>query len=192
MGRPHIDPAASQLLQGLLAVLPVIRARLGVAGAFEGMVVHEPGEPTTYTRLVCRQALEWRQRVLMVGIHHFPGSGQGRMHDHRWPLAVWPFALDADNDQLPLYEMPWEHWRDQGKVAQGALSVHHGQAWAIESPREVRHAVHSHRPHGSINVTDVTNPPTRDNRLQVERLDETATESRRRMLLPWARRAAGG
>lgn len=167
-------------------MLPLVRARLLVADAWEGLSVEEPGRTHGYQRLVCREALEWQDRVLVVGVHHFRGQGRGRMHDHRWPLAAWPFTIGSEDRRAPLYDMPWESVREGAIVASGLLTVRHGEAWAIEEHTAVRHAVWSHREHGSINVTDMTHPPTRENRLEVARLDEDATDRIRRRLLPWA------
>ncbi len=166
-------------------MLPMIRVRLRVADAWEGLQVAEPGRTHGYRRLVCREALEWQGRVLIVGVHHFQERGRGRMHDHRWPLAVWPFAIGSEDRGAPLYEMPWESWRDESLVARGSMKVRHGDAWAIEQHREVRHAVWSLREHGSINVTDVTQPSARENRLEVVRLGQETAEQMRLQLLPW-------
>ena len=98
----------------------------------------------------------------------------GTMHDHRWPLAVLPFGITDSN--APLYEMPWQRCDGERTIAGGTLLVREQTGWAIEDCRAVRHAVRSLRPHLSLNLTDVTDPPTRGNRMSIESMPAAETE----------------
>lgn len=186
----HTDPAGSPLLRALHEFAPAIVARLAEPAAWEGWLVREPDADAAYVRLVCVDALVTAQHRLLVGVHLFEQAGfRGRLHDHRWPLAVWPFALGDGPVPAVLYEMPWERHAAGEVVAAGRLLVAPGQAWAIEDHVAVRHAVHSLHPHGSLNLTDVRTAPSRDNRMVVTPMDATAVEAARRRAAAWAPRS---
>jgi hypothetical protein len=106
----------------------------------------------------------------MVGVHSFPSAGPGgSLHNHRYPLAV--YALDAAGvSGAALYEMPWEHRRPGRATVSGQLQVASGQGYALEPCLEIFHAVRSLRPHVSITLADITSPPARPNRLDVQPL----------------------
>ncbi len=107
-------------------------------------------------------------RVYSVAANLFEAVGRETvLHDHRFPLAVFPFALDADLE-APLYAMQWLDER-QGGVA-SVRTVLPGATWAVSAPSKVRHTVRSLRPHASIVIADVTDAPTREQRLAAERL----------------------
>ena len=115
-----------------------------------------------------------------VGVHVFDQPGDGQMHDHRWPFAVFPFGENsAEGD--PLYDMPWKYrWKS------GTVIVRSRHPYAIERT-EVRHAVHPLRPHMSIVLTDITEPAARPNRLSVNPLTLETVEN----VLTRTRRALG-
>lgn len=163
----------------MLQNLPAVAAHLAKPSAWRGLAVAEPDGNFAYERLVCRDELVQRDRVLLFAVHRFPAGYRGAMHDHRWPLAVAAFADGPVTPPTVLYDMPFSCAVGE-RIDQGVLQVHHGDAWAIEEPALVRHAVHSRQPHGSINATDVTHPPTRDNRLLVRELTAMESDALRR------------
>ncbi len=148
----------SPLLRALLHVAPRLGSRLRCAEAWKGFRVED-----TYERVVAVDDVVLGGSRLLVGLHAFPSmSAEGALHDHRWPLAVLP--LSADGAEL-LYEMPWA--APDGSA--GLLEVRAGQPYALDDCR-VRHAIRSHAAHLSLNLTDITHPPSRENRLRVEPL----------------------
>jgi hypothetical protein len=138
--------------------LDLIAARLDDPAAWQGVRVGDE-----YLRIEAIEGLTstgGRSRDYSVGLHEFPRTRVGDLHDHRWPFAVYPFGVDAAAG-TPLYDMPWQHGRRHGSMT---VRAHH--PYALEHCR-VRHAVHGLRPHMSITLTDVTDPATRPNRLAV-------------------------
>lgn len=172
-----LRPEDSPLLAALLRALPKIRAKLGDPAAWDGLRVREPELDAAYLRVNCREELVTRERRLSVAAHLFEQPGYaGRLHDHRWPIAVLPLDLEGRVD-APLYEMPWELRLDGGPAERGSVLVRSGRPWSIERCREVRHAVRSLRPHASIVVADLTQPPARAERTEAEPLDPIAVEA---------------
>ena len=98
-----------------------------------------------------------------MSAHWFETPGaETALHDHRFPLAVFPFAVDADIDAA-LYEMQWLD-RDRGDEPV-VVTVSHGACWGVARPQRVLHTVKTLRPHASIVLADVTEAPTRPDRL---------------------------
>jgi len=166
------DPRSSPLLHTLFRAVPQITERLADESVWRGIRVLEPDSRHEYTRVVCNDELVAGQSSLLVAVHLFEMDGYaGTLHDHRWPLAVLPFGVAAGAETL--YEMPWERRDAEQTVASGLLLIHEQQGWAIEDFRNVRHAVRSLRPHLSLSVTDITQPPNRDNRMVVAPMTPT-------------------
>ncbi len=109
------------------------------------------------------------RREYSVAVHVFPRPVLGDLHDHRWPFAVYPFGAGLP-DGTPLYEMPWEHG-----LHSGVMTVCSRYPYAIEECA-ARHAVRGHRAHMSLMLADITDPPTRPNRLAVVELSARVTD----------------
>lgn len=125
------------------------------------------GGPTGYLRMVASRFLvssDMPVRRYAVAVHVFDGAYQGSMHEHRWPIAVYPFGEGAPRGTV-LYEMPWESQESTGWV-----TVKSHQPYALESP-STRHAVWPVRPHMSVVLTDVTDEPTLPNGLPSSGVD---------------------
>jgi hypothetical protein len=160
------------LLRRLVRALPMIHEKLGEAAAWRGIHVTEPELEETYLRIVSRDDLVAGDVRLGVAVHLFERTGYaGRMHDHRWPIAVMPLDLEGRAGE-PLYAMPWEVRRDDAVVERGELVVRSGAPWAIERCSDVFHAVRSIQSHLSIVVSDVSGPAARANRMVTSPLTE--------------------
>lgn len=164
------------LLSALRALAPRLGEKLDRDADWAGYLVSEPSG-AHYRRVVCREDLVLQahpERSFLVAVHQFDGF-EGGMHDHRWPIAVLPLALDG-TPGVPLYDMAWQ--RPDG--TSGTVLVRSGAIWAMRC--DERHAVRSRVPHWSLNVSDLTSPPTRENRLGVEPLGaETARALRQQV-----------
>ncbi len=169
-GQPaiHTEARGSRMLRLLATALPHVLPRLREPAAWAGWWLFERDGGSRYLRVVCRDELRIGATTLVVAIHLFEQAGHRvRMHNHRWPLAVLPFASE-NYDVQQIYVMPWER-RDGGRTIQaGEFVVVAGGRWAIEDCSGVFHAVHSRIPHGSLNVTDISNSPGREDRLANE------------------------
>lgn len=175
---PTVDIKQSTILQTLHLLLPGIHQRLRDGRAWRGIQVREPSRSFTYQRLVCVDSIVSTgrsSRTWMLGVHYFPSNNiAGVLHNHRYPTAV--YALDAAGTAgAALYEMPWEHRRSGQAVASGQICISSGQSYAMEPCLEVFHAIHSLRPHVSITLSDITGPPARPNRLDVQPLSMVQT-----------------
>ncbi|MEZ6194558.1 MAG: hypothetical protein R3F20_02355 [Planctomycetota bacterium] len=161
------DPDASPTLAVLLDVLPVLAARLKRARHWAALRIRDPESGLVYERLAGRARLEVcaTGRVYRLAIHRFGGEGPpGAMHDHRFPIAVLPLAAAPTVEDV-LYEMPW---RDRELGTSGRILVRDGESYAIERASAVLHAVHGRGPHLSVVVSDETEPPLRELRLEWE------------------------
>jgi hypothetical protein len=161
------SPAQSPTLRLLLENLAAIDFHLDNPDAWRGADVADQ-----YIRIEAADSLVTagsQRREYAVAMHVFPRPVNGDLHDHRWPFAVYPFAAGVP-DGTPLYEMPWEDSRQSG-----TMTVRSGYPYALEECA-VRHAVRGLRPHMSLTVSDITDPPTRPNRLTVEPLSANVTE----------------
>jgi hypothetical protein len=170
------SPAQSPTLQRLVADLAAIDAHLDEADAWRAA---ELGDQ--YIRIEAKDSLVTsgpQRREYAVAVHIFARPVSGDLHDHRWPFAVYPFAAGPP-DGTPLYEMPWEH---EGQS--GVATVRARYPYAIEECA-VRHAVRGLHPHMSVTVSDITDPPTRPNRLSVVPLSANVTD----VVLAYARNA---
>jgi hypothetical protein len=170
------SPAHSPTLQRLIEDLAAIDAHLDDADAWRAA---ELGDQ--YIRIEANDSLVTsvpERREYAVAVHIFARPVHGDLHDHRWPFAVYPFAAGLA-DGTPLYEMPWEHGGQSGVAT---VRVRH--AYAIEDCA-VRHAVRGLQPHLSVTVSDITDPPTRPNRLTVAPLSANVTDA----VLAYARNA---
>lgn len=156
----------SRLLGLLAGATPYVLPRLQEREAWAGWWLSEPEGSGGYLRVVCRDELRIENAALVVAVHLFEQPCyRGPLHNHRWPLAVLPFAV-APQSTARLYAMPWE-LRDNGAcLAAGEFDVQAGAGWAIEDHVRVYHAVRSDTPHGSLNVTDVSRPPSREDRIR--------------------------
>jgi hypothetical protein len=72
--------------------------------------------------------------------------------------------------------MPWTLCVAGRFLASGTMTVRSGRAWAIDRCLDVYHAVHSHREYLSVNLSDITAAPGRENRLRVEPLAESQAD----------------
>jgi hypothetical protein len=153
----------------LLSVLPEIAVQL-CSAVWSGLDTREPQAPH-----IRRARLEHGSKLVVkakhstyaVAAHLFEDVGhETDLHDHRYPLAVFPFAVDG-NGTDPLYEMQWV---EVSTGAKQTVVVRSGESWAVAQPTQVKHTVKSLRPHASIVLADVTNPPTRAQRLEVDKL----------------------
>lgn len=163
------SPRDSGLLRKLLVAVDALTGHLDDPGWWNGIRVGTGS--TAYLRIEATQRLVSqgrRPREHSVALHLFDTAGNTALHDHRWPIAVLPFA-EGVADGTPLYEMPW-----QDGDTQGALLVRSGAPYALERCA-VRHAVRGLRPHMSVTLADVTDPPTRANRLPVEPISPAET-----------------
>jgi hypothetical protein len=170
------SPTDSPTLRRLLEDLGAIDAHLDDAGAWRAVDVADQ-----YIRIEAADSLVTagpERREYSVAMHVFPRPIVGDLHDHRWPFAVYPFGAGLP-DGTPLYEMPWEHGQRSG-----VMTVRSRYPYAIEECA-VRHAVRGHRGHLSLTVADITDPPTRPNRLAVVELSGSVTE----VVLAYARAA---
>ena len=172
------DPAQSPLLARLLRVLPAVRDRLDDNDAWRGFVVSDVERQTSRGRLVCVDRIVDRAlgRTYALSAHHFDVVGTTALHDHRYPLAVFAFAVPATPEEEAggaLYDMPVEVRDGDAVVGRDHVVVGHGDAWAIVDPRRVWHAVLSRRRHGSILLADVTDAPTRGDRLTSKRMSDS-------------------
>jgi hypothetical protein len=161
------SPTQSPTLRRLVDNLGVIVAHLDQPESWQGAQVGN-----AYVRLEAVDSLVdagANFREYAVGVHIFGEPQIGDLHDHRWPFAVYPFAKGVP-DGARLYEMPWEHGSQRG-----CLTVCSGCPYAIEQC-SVRHAVRSLRPHMSITLTDITDPPSRPNRFSVTVLSPEAVK----------------
>jgi hypothetical protein len=166
----------SPLLARLYESIEAIVVRLREPAAWHAMQIGDGA--TAYRRLACVDQLATARRKYGVGVHRFPGAGVGAMHDHRWPIAVFAVG-EGDPPGTALYRMVWEA---PDNSARGAMIVHAGSGYALEHPA-VRHAVESLRPHVSIALADVTDPPSRENRLAIAPLDAADAERERERVL---------
>lgn len=178
--RVATKPGRSLLLRRLLDNLDAIAARLREPGQWRGVQLTSPDTGISYVRLVCKERLVsegHEPRQYAVGAHLFSRIGEpGHLHNHRFPLAVFPFGASGRDD---LYSMSWESRRGSVVVDRGSMMVRAGHAYAIEDCASLFHSVRTLRPHMSINLADVTDPPARQNRLLLAGLDEPETESAR-------------
>ncbi|MBW0016332.1 MAG: hypothetical protein JO236_02105 [Mycobacterium sp.] len=155
------SPGHSLTLRRLVENLAAIDTHLDNADAWRGAEIADQ-----YIRIEATDSLVSsgaQRREYVVAMHVFPRPVNGDLHDHRWPFAVYPFAAGLP-DGTPLYEMPWEHEQRSGIITIGSR-----YPYAIEDCA-VRHAVRGLRPHMSLTVADITDPPTRPNRLAVAAL----------------------
>jgi hypothetical protein len=170
------EPARSPTLQRLLHDLEVINIRLDNPDAWRGADIADQ-----YIRIEAIDSLVTagpQRREYAVAVHVFAKPVHGDLHDHRWPFAVYPFAVGLPNG-TPLYEMPWEDGQQSG-----VMTVCSRYPYAIEKCA-VRHAVRGLHPHMSLTVADITDPPTRPNRLTVVPLSTHVTD----VVLAYARDA---
>ncbi len=157
-----VDDAA--LCAVLESLLPTFAVHLDSA-IWRGLRVSEPDDADVVRSRLSHPAKiedERSNRLYALSAHLFDRDGvETKPHDHRYPLAVFPFALD-DDDASPLYEMMW---RNSTTGHEQRVHVGPGDMWAIAKPTEIRHTVKSLRPHGSVLIADVTDPPTRPDRM---------------------------
>jgi hypothetical protein len=161
------SPARSPTLHRLVENLGAINVHLDDTGAWRGAEVGDQ-----YIRIEAADSLVTagpEPREYVVAVHVFPRPVHGDLHDHRWPFAIYPFAAGLPEGS-PLYEMPWEHGQQSG-----VMTVCSRYPYAIEECA-VRHAVHGLHPHMSLTVSDITDPPTRPNRLSVVPLSAHVTD----------------
>jgi hypothetical protein len=163
----------STTLRRMVENLAVIDAHLDDAGAWRGADIADQ-----YVRIEAADSLLIEGHEHSVAMHIFARAVTGDLHDHRWPFAVYPFVAGVP-DGTPLYEMPWQHWEQSGVV-----TVCSRYPYAIEECA-VQHAVRGLRPHMSLTVADITDPPTRPNRLALTPLTANVTE----ILLAYVRNA---
>lgn len=171
-------PEESAVLRALLALVPHLGAKLADPDAWRGLSVHEPDGRAPYRRLVCRQELVSRTsppRCYLVGLHAFDRDHHGALHNHRYPIAVLPLDPAGRLDE-ELHAMPWTLCVAGRFLASGSMTVRSGRAWAIDRNLEVYHAVHSHRDYLSVNLSDITAAPGRENRLRIEPLAESQAD----------------
>jgi hypothetical protein len=170
------SPAHSPTLRRLVENLEVINVHLDNADAWRGADVGDQ-----YVRIEAIDSLVTagaERREYAVAVHVFARPVHGDLHDHRWPFAVYPFAAGLP-DGTALYEMPWEDGEQSG-----VMTVCSRYPYAIEDCA-VRHAVHGLHPHLSLTVSDITDPPTRPNRLTIVPLSAHVTD----VVLAYARDA---
>ena len=161
------SPASSPTLRRLIDNLEMINIHLDDASAWRAIDVADQ-----YIRIETADSMvvsEPERREYSVALHVFPKPVQGDLHDHRWPIAVYPFAPGVP-DGTPLYEMPWELGQQSGVV-----NVCSRYPYALEECA-IRHAVRGLRPHMSLTVADITDPAKRPNRLVIEKLSANVTE----------------
>lgn len=169
----------SLLVRRLLAALPQIRERLKDTSAWQGIRVYEPGLAASYVRVFCADELVTARQVYRVAVHLFEQLHyDGRMHDHRWPLAVLPMDLDGERGAT-VYEMEWQ----VRSGASGMIRVRDREPWAIELHTQVLHRVRTLRPHLSIVLVDVTKPAARESRLLIEPYEPLAAVLKRAQAL---------
>lgn len=166
----------------LTSVLDGVQEQL-TRTVWNGFVIAEPDAPhVSRARLVhvARLRVKATKREYNVSAHLFESFGvETAPHDHRYPLAVFPFAIDARAGG-PLYEMQWINTRTQ---ATSRVVVNAGDVWAIAEPLSVRHTVRTLSPHASIILSDVTEPATRDDRMTTSTLPpQEITRVRERVL----------
>lgn len=104
-------------------------------------------------------------------------------HDHRYPLAVFPFGDVGTATSDVLYEMPWQRRvPTEGSTVCDVLVVRDSAPWAILDHQHVWHAVHSKPVHFSVLLSDATDPPTRPDRLVSRALSVADTREAQRMV----------
>lgn len=149
------------------SVLPAVALQLREA-IWDGLLLSEPVDERAW-----RARLEHPARLVVastgrrysVAANLFRSIGRETApHDHRYPLAVFPFAIDDDLTSA-LYEMQWAEGGGSSVV-----TVFPAATWAVAEPSRVRHTVKSLRPHASIVIADVTEAPTRPQRLESQRM----------------------
>lgn len=198
------DRALSALL---LSVLAAIEQQLSYE-AWNGFSVVEPDAPDVVrARLVhiARLRVDATKREYNVSAHLFERIGATTApHDHRYPMAVYPFAAPANaaaastsaQADEPLYAMTWIDARGgEGtrEDARNEVLVRAGDVWAIADPRRVRHTVRTLAPHASIILADVTDAPTREDRMITAPLPpEEITRVRERVRTALTAHRAGG
>jgi hypothetical protein len=173
--------AASVLPEVALALCDATWAGLLVADAD---ALHAPRARLEH---LARLHVAATQRTWAVSAHLFEVVGhETALHDHRYPLAVFAFAVD-DDATSPLYEMTWV----AGSATQRRVSVAPGTLWAVAHPATVQHTVKSLRPHASIVITDVSAAPTRAQRLSTTPMEPEAITRVRRLVRDGLARALG-
>jgi hypothetical protein len=166
MMRAPIDlrPNDETLCAFLESLLPEVLRQLAMP-TWHGFANAEPDDPQAQrARLehAARLNVKGSGRVFAVAVHLFETiGGETRLHDHRYPLAVFPFAAVHAGDG-PLYEM---QWIEQTSSQRSVVPVHNGQLWAVAEPSRIQHTVRSLRPHASVVLSDVTAAATRPARL---------------------------
>ncbi len=182
-----VDDAA--LAAFAASVLPEVALALCDA-TWAGLLVADPDAPEApRARLEHpgRLHVAATQRTWAISAHLFDVVGhETALHDHRYPLAVFAFAVD-DDATTPLYEMTWA----AGGAAPRRVSVAPGTLWAVARPATMQHTVKSLRPHASIVVADVSAAPTRPQRLSTMPLEPEAITRVRRLVRDGLARAMG-
>ena len=185
---------SSGLLCKLMRFLPMILDKLESDAAWTCYHATDPETRANYLRLQCHDRLRSSSSGVgyLVGVHAFDRADtQTAWHDHRSPIAVFPYCPSGTVGSL-LYHMPWEHRRDGAVVRSGILDVRSGAPYAIETPRTVFHAVHGVAPHLSVVLADTSMSATRAERMATAAADEAqshrvrtaAAHALRKMLAP--------
>lgn len=133
---------------------------------WNGFTTAEPDNPgVRRARLqhTARLQVKATGQVFSLAVHLFDAVGEEtRLHDHRYPLAVFPFAAGTRPTDGPLYEMQWV---DRNAGARSVVPVRHGETWAVAHPTRIQHTVRTLQPHASVILADVTAAPTRPDRM---------------------------
>ena len=167
-------PPTEDLCAQLQRLLPDILVRLGESSAWLGLRRVGP-TGFTYLRLASTSELHvGRSAVtrLHVGLHSFePQSALNQQHDHRFPIAVYPFSVDSD--PRPLGQMVIR----EGSVER-RLWLRSGQPYSLPAAG-VTHAVTPHRPFSSVVLTSVSQGATRASRMEGTPLPEDQADTLR-------------
>ena len=177
-------PTVHPLLRLLLELLPQIAVWLDDPELWRGWLVGSPASGGAYERLNTRALLQCASvddpRRYLVSVHAFEAHW-GAMHDHRYPLAVFPMAVLGERGVV-LYEMPWERRLWRWPLRSGVVSVRSGEGYAIPAASGLFHAVRSVQPHLSVVLSDESAGPARANRLPTHPLDADRVHVLRRQV----------
>ena len=150
----------------MASILPAVLARLESGAHWIGLRRVEPQSEFSYLRLASRTELELVGTEgfrFHVGLHAFiPQAERNALHDHRFPLEVYPFAAQEGPEVLGVLTVQRE-----GVTREWPL--HSGMPYGLPA-RGVKHAVHPSRSCYSVVLSTVSASPTRPSRMREEPL----------------------
>jgi hypothetical protein len=160
------------------SILPAVLARLESGDHWIGLRRVEPQSEFSYLRLASRTELEFVGTEgfrFHVGLHSFvPQVERNALHDHRFPLEVYPFAAQEGPESLGvmtvLRDGVTQNWPLQSGMPYGLPA------------RGVKHAIYPSSSFYSVVLSTVSASPTRPSRMREELLTGRQADTLRRRM----------